>query len=113
VSGLLALAPARSWALAGPALFVLTLGEGLVQTTMASVLAGRAGPRRRGRVLGWQQSAGGLARVAGPALAGGLIGARASGDPYLAGAGLTAVALVAVLVVTLRLPTSGSDVTLE
>jgi MFS family permease len=90
--GLALLAPARSWALAAPALLALTVGQGLVQTTMVSALAARAGPHRRGAVLGAQQSAGGLARVVGPALGGALLGSRASGDPYLVGAALTVVA---------------------
>ncbi|MBO0729769.1 MAG: MFS transporter, partial [Acidimicrobiaceae bacterium] len=71
-TGLALLSGARTWALAVPALLVLTAGQGLVQTTMASVLAGRAGPRHRGQLLGLQQSAGGLARIAGPALGGAL-----------------------------------------
>ncbi len=112
VAGLVLLAFAHAWALAAPALLVLTVGQGLAQPTMASVLAGRANPGQRGQMLGWQQSAGGLARVVGPALAGALIGANASGAPYLVGAVLTAVALVAV-VLALRLPSPATNVTLE
>lgn len=93
VAGMGLLAAATSWALAGPGLACLSVGQGLVQPTMASALAGRAGKDRRGQVLGAQQSASGLARVIGPALGGALLGARASGWPYLAGAVLTAVAL--------------------
>ena len=111
-TGLVLLAGADTWALAVPALLLLTAGQGLLQTTMASVLAGRAGPRRRGRLLGWQQSAGGLARVAGPALGGLLIGAHASGAVYVAGAALTAAALL-VLLFALRLPTPTAKVTVE
>ena len=96
-AGLLMLAPARSWALAAPALIVLTAGQGLVQTTMASTLAGRAGPGRRGRALGAQQSVSALARIAGPAIGGVLLGSTASGAAYVAGAGLTALALIALL----------------
>lgn len=112
VAGLALLAPARSWALAVPALAALTIGEGLVQTTLSSLLAGMAGPARRGRVLGWQQAAGGSGRVVGPALGGALLGASASGFPYLAGAALTALAAVAVVAMTGRLlPTRSADVT--
>lgn len=92
-AGLACLAAARSWALAAPALALLAAGQGLVQPTMASALAGRAGPSRRGQVLGAQQSAGGLARVIGPAAGGALLGAGASGLPYALGAGLSALAL--------------------
>lgn len=95
--GLLMLAPAQSWALAAPALVVLTAGQGLVQTTMASTLAGRAGSGRRGRALGAQQSVSSLARIAGPAIGGALLGSAASGRAYVVGAALTVLALLAVL----------------
>ena len=94
--GLGVLAPARSWAVAAPALLLLTAGQGLVQTTMASALAGRAGPGQRGRVLGAQQSVSALARIAGPAAGGALLGARGSGATYVLGAALTGVALLAL-----------------
>ena len=90
--GLALLAGAHSWSLAIPALLALTIGQGLVQTTMATVLVGRAGAGARGRALGAQQSAGGLARIAGPAAGGALLGAHASGWPYAAGAVLTLLA---------------------
>jgi predicted MFS family arabinose efflux permease len=95
--GLLLLAPASSWALAAPALLLLTAGQGLVQTTMASVLAGRAGPDRRGRVLGAQQSVSALARIVGPAIGGALLGAEASGSTYVVGAALVLLALGLVI----------------
>lgn len=94
VAGLALLAPARSWAVAAPALLLLTAGQGLVQTTMASVLAGSAGPGSRGRVLGAQQSVSALARIAGPAAGGALLGSAVSGRPYLLGAALTAAGAV-------------------
>jgi MFS family permease len=103
--GLALLATARSWVAAAPALVALTVGQGLVQTTMVTSIAARAGPGRRGRVLGAQQSAGGLARVAGPALGGALLGSRASGLPYALGCGLSLLAaLVLVLSGTGRRP---------
>lgn len=95
--GLLMLAPARSWALAAPALVVLTVGQGLVLTTMAATLAGRAGPGRRGRALGAQQSVSALARIAGPAVGGALLGSAASGLTYVVGAALTGVALFTLI----------------
>jgi MFS transporter, DHA1 family, tetracycline resistance protein len=105
-AGLLLLAPARGWALAVPALLALTIGQGLVQTTMTSTLAGSADPARRGELLGVQQSAGGLARVIGPILGGALLGAADSGIPYLIGGVLTAAAL-AVLLVAIPRPAPG------
>lgn len=92
-AGLAVLAPARSWAVAAPALVALTVGQGLVQTTMTSALAGRAGARRRGEVLGAQQSAGGLARVIGPVVGGALLGEHATDLPYVVGAVLMVVSL--------------------
>jgi MFS transporter, DHA1 family, tetracycline resistance protein len=97
-AGLLLLAPARGWTLAVPALVALTVGQGLVQTTMASTLAASAEPARRGEILGAQQSAGGLARVIGPILGGAFLGSAASGIPYLLGGVLTAAALVVLSV---------------
>jgi MFS transporter, DHA1 family, tetracycline resistance protein len=102
--GLLLLAPAHGWALAVPALLALTIGQGLVQTTMTSTLAGSADPQRRGELLGVQQSAGGLARVIGPIVGGALLGTADSGVPYLVGGILTAAAL-AVLFVAIPGPT--------
>ena len=90
--GLALLGSSHSWATAAPALLALTVGQGLVQTTMATLLVGRAGAEARGRALGAQQSAAGLARIAGPAAAGALLGSNASGWPYATGAALTAVA---------------------
>jgi MFS transporter, DHA1 family, tetracycline resistance protein len=93
-AGLLILAFAHSWPAVAPALLALTVGQGLVQTTMSSTLAGRADRHRRGEALGAQQSAGGLARVIGP-LAGGFLFERlGAGSPYLVGAALMLVAVV-------------------
>jgi len=55
-------------------------------------VAGRAG-RERGTWLGWQQSAGGLARVLGPIAAGVLFQHVGFGAPYAVGAVLVLVAL--------------------
>jgi MFS family permease len=96
--GLALLAPAHSWALAAPALVGLTVGQGLVQTTMVTSIVGRAGPDRRGRALGAQQSAGGLARVVGPAIGGALLGSAVTGLPYVLGAALSGLAAVLVVV---------------
>jgi DHA1 family tetracycline resistance protein-like MFS transporter len=96
--GLALLAVSTSWALAAPSLVLLTTGQGLVQTTMASALSARAPHGMRGRVLGAQQSASTLARIAGPAVGGALLGAHASGAPYWLGGGLTLACVVAVVV---------------
>jgi MFS family permease len=100
--GLALLATARSWAVAVPALVGLTVGQGLVQTTMVAIVAGRAEPGWRGSVLGVQQAAGGLARVVGPAVGGALLGVAASGLPYVLGAVLCLLAAAVVVAVAVR-----------
>ena len=71
--GLALLAAARSWALAAPALLGLTVGQGLVQTTMVTQRGrpGRtraAGPGTRGPAVGRRAGPGGRAgRRRGPA----------------------------------------------
>ncbi|CAN5599090.1 tetracycline resistance MFS efflux pump [soil metagenome] len=94
--GLLLLAVDGSWFTLVPALLLLVLGQGLVTPTMTSAVAGEAPAADRGRVLGFQQSAGALARAIGPAVAGFLYGRVAVPAPYLLGA---ALALGAVLLV--------------
>jgi DHA1 family tetracycline resistance protein-like MFS transporter len=77
------------------ALLLLTVGQGLLTPTLSSAVAGRAG-RQRGAWLGWQQSAGGLARVIGPIVAGSLFEFTGVGAPYVLGAVLALVALVLI-----------------
>lgn len=77
------------------ALLFLTVGQGLLTPTLSSAVAGLAG-RQRGQWLGWQQSAGGLARVIGPIVAGALFQFAGVGVPYALGAVLALVALVLV-----------------
>lgn len=112
-AGLTVLAPARSWVVAAPALTLLTVGQGLVQTTMSSALAGRADPSRRGEVLGAQQSAAGLGRVIGPILGGALLGGRPSDWPYLVGAFLMVVAVLLVVRLATGSAVPGRDVTMQ
>jgi MFS transporter, DHA1 family, tetracycline resistance protein len=108
--GLALLAPARSWLLAAPALVGLTVGQGLVQTTMVTTVAGRGPPGGRGRVLGAQQSMAGLARVVGPAVGGALLGQRVSGLPYVVGAALSLLAIGLVVWVDGRLGSRPGEV---
>jgi MFS family permease len=93
-AGLLVLAFVHSWWSLVPALLALTIGQGLVQTTMSSTLAGRADPGRRGMLLGAQQSAGGLGRVLGPLLGGLLFQQVGPGAPYVVGAAVMVLALL-------------------
>ncbi|MDX1448582.1 MAG: MFS transporter [Acidimicrobiia bacterium] len=91
IAGFALLAVADSWSLLVPGLVLLAVGQGLLTPTLSSTVAGLV-PERAGVALGVQQSAGGLARVAGPALGGALF-AAAIPLPYVVAAGLTLVAL--------------------
>jgi MFS transporter, DHA1 family, tetracycline resistance protein len=91
-AGLALLAVDGGWAALVPALALLVLGQGLITPTLSSAVAGRAGGER-GTWLGWQQSAGGMARVVGPILAGLLFQHIGFGAPYAVGAVLVALAL--------------------
>jgi DHA1 family tetracycline resistance protein-like MFS transporter len=93
--GLVLLVPDAGWATLVPAVGLLVLGQGLTTPTLSSAVAGRAASQR-GRWLGWQQSAGALARVVGPAAAGALFGHVGPGVPYAVGAALMVVALAVV-----------------
>lgn len=92
VVGFLLLSVAETWALLIPGLAILALGQGFITPVLASAIAGSAAPGRSGIALGVQQSAGGLARVVGPA-AGGALFAIGAPVPYVVAAGLTLVAL--------------------
>lgn len=92
--GLGVLALATSWPVLVAALALLVTGQGLVTPTLASVVAGRAHDGRRGTALGYQQSAGGLARVVGPAIGGLLFQHVGVAAPSVAGAALTGAAVL-------------------
>lgn len=99
--GLGLLAVNGGWVTLVPALAFLVVGQGLLTPTLSAAVAGRAG-RDRGQWLGWQQSAGGLARVVGPVLAGALL-VPTYAVPYVLGAALMLVALALVPGVSRRL----------
>jgi|LakMenEpi03Aug12_release.lakeMendotaPanAssembly.Ray.scaffolds.fasta_scaffold175271_2 MFS family permease len=90
--GLAVLAFDLGWIGLVAALLLLTVGQGLLTPTLTSAVAGRAG-LDTGVWLGWQQSAGGAARVVGPLAAGALFQWAGMGWPYAVGAGLAALAL--------------------
>lgn len=85
-AGLLMLSAVHSWWALVPALLFLVVGQGLAMPSLTSAFSARASVARRGGALGVQQSASGLARVAGP-LAGGLVFEHIGlGAPYVGGA---------------------------
>lgn len=90
--GLALVAIDDGWATLTAALVLLVVGQGLASPTLSALVAGRSAQDRRGITLGFQQSAGGLARSVGPALAGVLFG-RSIPAPYLVGAGLVILAV--------------------
>jgi len=92
--GLAILAAVHSFVLLAPAVLFLTVGQGLASPTLSSALAGKVGPERRGGLLGLQQSAGGLARVAGPIGAGPLFQHIGVAAPYLTGAVIMCAAAI-------------------
>ncbi|MEY2407224.1 MAG: transporter, family, tetracycline resistance protein [Acidimicrobiaceae bacterium] len=94
--GLVLVALDSGWVTLAPGLLFLVMGQGLLAPTLASAVAGRARRDRRGATLGFQQSAGGLARVVGPLLGGALFQHVGIASPYVVGAGLAVVALVFV-----------------
>ena len=96
-AGLLVLAAAHRWAVLVPALALLAFGQGIATPTVTSLVVDRARPERRGEALGVQQSAGALARIAGPALAGFLFDRAGVPWPYVVGAVLLAGALVLLI----------------
>jgi DHA1 family tetracycline resistance protein-like MFS transporter len=94
---LLVAADGRWWTLA-PGLALLVIGQGLLSPAAAAAVANRVPSHRRGEVLGFQQSAGSLARFIGPAAAGVLFQHAGVPSPYLAGAALALLALLLVRV---------------
>jgi multidrug resistance protein len=101
--GLLLLAATTTWLLLIPALALLVIGQGLATPTMATLVADRAHDARRGGALGFQQSAGALARIVGPAMGGILFEHVGVAAPYVVGAAMVGVALL--LATGLQAPT--------
>lgn len=79
---------------------LLPLGMGLLNPSMTSLISKQAGADERGGVLGVAQSAGSLARIIGPAVAGPLFTAFGRDAPYYASAAVMALAVA----MALRLP---------
>ncbi len=98
--GMAALAASTTWWLLGPALGLLAFGQGVAAPSMSALVAEHAGEHRRGEALGFQQSAGALARIIGPAVAGWLFDRRVE-LPFSVAAAVAAVA-VGVLVTSTR-----------
>ena len=77
----------------GLALLLLVIGSGMCNPSLTTLVASSAPEDRRGEVLGFQQSAGALARVVGPPLAGLAFDRVGIGAPYSLGALVFLVAI--------------------
>ena len=94
-TGLLVLGGAAVWFVLGVALLLIVVGSGVTNPSLTTLVANSAPADRRGEVLGFQQSAGALARVVGPPLAGLSFDHVGIGAPYSIGALVFLVAIVA------------------
>ena len=94
-TGLLVLGGAAVWVVLGGALLLIVVGSGVTNPSLTTLVANSAPADRRGEVLGFQQSAGALARVVGPPLAGLSFDHVGIGAPYSIGALVFVVAIVA------------------
>jgi MFS transporter, DHA1 family, tetracycline resistance protein len=77
------------------AVTLLAVGMGAMQPTLNSLISRRASPEQQGEVLGVAQSVGALSRVLGPIVAGALFSSVGPSSPFLWGALLVLVALIA------------------
>jgi len=77
------------------ALALIVVGSGVSNPSLTTLVANSAPADQRGEVLGFQQSAGALARVIGPPLAGLSFDRVGIGAPYSLGALVFLIAIVA------------------
>ena len=82
----------RSLGLVVVSLAFLGFGMGLTHPSLQSLASRGAAPGRQGATMGVYQSAGSLARILGPPLAGFLYDAHGISVPFLAAAGLSLLA---------------------
>jgi MFS family permease len=94
-SGLVVLGGASVWVVLALALTLIVIGSGMSNPSLTTLVANSAPADQRGEVLGFQQSAGALARVIGPPLAGLSFDQVGIGAPYSLGAVVFLVAIVA------------------
>ena len=100
------LATARSWPVLIVALALMAAGQSVVSPSNSALVSDLAPTERRGEALGYVQSAGALARVAGPLAAGAMFEWSGEAAPYVAGGVLTVAVAVAVGRITAPRPVS-------
>lgn len=93
--GLAVLGGASVWAVLIVSLLLIVVGSGVSNPSLTTLVANSAPADQRGEVLGFQQSAGALARVIGPPLAGLSFDKVGIGAPYSLGALVFVIAIVA------------------
>ena len=98
-SGLALLAFSTQWAMLFIALALISFGQGIASPSSTSLVTEAAPVDRRGEALGYQQSMGAFGRIAGPILAGAMFDSVGVGSPYIVGAVLFAVALIAIVTI--------------
>lgn len=96
----LAFTPDMKWTMLFASMVLISVGQGIASPSTTALVAEAAPPDKRGEALGYQQSAGAFARIAGPIIAGALFDHVGIGSPYLVGGILFLIALVAVWSVT-------------
>jgi MFS family permease len=100
ILGMLVVAQAHTPFVLVPGIWLVGFGFGITVPTLSSVASDVAGAESRGAILGFAQSAGGLARTVGPVLGGILFARVGPAAPFVGAAG--AAALWLVLAVSLR-----------
>ena len=95
--GLIILSFATIWVVLIVSLMLLAFGQGIASPSLIALVAQEAPPDRRGEALGYQQSAGALARIIGPIVAGLLFDNIGYGAPYMVGGILTIIAVLLLL----------------
>jgi multidrug resistance protein len=89
----LAFTPHMVWVMLFASMLLLAFGQGVASPSITALVTETAPPDRRGEALGYQQSAGAFARIAGPIVAGALFDHVGVGAPYVIGAVLAVLAV--------------------
>jgi MFS family permease len=110
-AGLLAIAAAQTAGALLGGLAVFGVGLSVTNPLLSTLASERAGPSRRGMVLGFAQSAGGLARTIGPVATGVLYARIGPGAAFVGGACSAFVALVVATIVRARSNAGAVEVT--
>lgn len=97
VVGLAVLATASSWLVLALALLLLSVGQGVASPALTELVNRFAPAGRRGEAMGVQQSAGAVARIAGPPIAGAMFDGVGVWSPMVMGSVVAAVAFAVVV----------------